>query len=159
MTKYALCRKQLDTLFQQALFFSTMHYVGNCPLSNWAALLMGTARGWYKLGEFTAHLHAHQKLQYVLYLTLALHPRNAQLLSLDYVVHPEIWILDDEELAEATTKSWHLWYRDVVVGWFEEVGVKTRLAIDMADLIIDNMDVARDFFNTLHDPLECYQRA
>ena len=159
MTQRTVCTRQLDALFQQALFFSTMHYVGNCPLTGWLRLLMSTARGWHKIGEFTAYLHAHQKLQFIVFSAIALHPQNAPLLPLDHVIHPAMFVLDDDELREAEGKSWPAWYRDVVVDWFEQAGVKTRIAIDLTDLIMDNMDIARDFYNTLMDPLESYQEA
>lgn len=141
---------RLNTLYQQAVFQATQHYASEVPLNAWLLLAMQEAQCWHQAREYTAYVQAGNALQMAIFATVSCHPRNTNELPIHHIVHPCTvpTILENGESVSDIDM-----YFDVVVDWFEEVGVRNRLAMDLADALLEDIDISIQFYNTLADPI------
>ena len=132
---------KLMQMYHQAVFQVMQQSISTEPINAWIGLLMGGARGWCCVREYTTYTIGALKLQVRIMEVISRHPSNPSALPLEYVAHPGIMVLEKEEYESALLQTLDAWYFDAAVEWFEQIGIVQRLALDFTDLLLTDLRV------------------
>jgi hypothetical protein len=142
----------LPLLYEQAVFDVTQYFAHSIPLKPWLCVEIGYARAWLYLQEYTAYTYASVHLQRVMNGVISFHPSQAKYNSLCHVLHPALVLLDINDREAADWQTWEEWYFDVAVGWLEHIGVRRRIALDLTQALLNNLEVGKKFLSCVEDP-------